>query len=605
MATLTNEQLPFQIDFVVTNNFNGKINRDPKTVTRFNTENIDFVLKIGIKELEDLSLHFYSKTNNLDNNAILYMDGLEMIDSLEEDNDGRAFLPINNEVNLYYQQENDMGYPWLPGIYTITVHWENNIYYSQILIESRHLTINELDEIKIDLEKHARGLAREWLRKNRQLSLTNKSFPIDSTNLDIAKRCIKESNLINSNLDFICNNPLYDLEKVYSISPISKVRKIDATSYKWLQSSDGFKENSISINKPNHLLSPNTKETLDIPENQWIRKIILEIIKVIDKSIIEISNLLQYTQNELIELEKFNRQNKIGTNQKILLRNKQKLDLLDTQDKINTLKNQLYFKLNNSFLKSLNFPKSNNIPMRLTRYPRYQMFYTLYKEFFISGQEKVNDLYQYTWKSSEVLYEYWCFIQIIEILRNIGLEPVDGWIYSSSNSNEISIPSIPDDTQITFLKENIKVVLIFNSPLERFGDSALKNNALYWIRSRHNKPDFRLDIYRNNEFHYTLILDAKYRPADRVWNKSKANISNPDKTTVQLKEYVNYITKIENDMYRVTKQVFALCPGPLKNGDLIDPDIYHSVTLVQMKPKIYNHKLEEKFSSYIFEMPMI
>ena len=158
----------------------------------------------------------------------------------------------------------------------------------------------------------------------------------------------------------------------------------------------------------------------------------------------------------------------------------------------------------------------------------------------------------------------------------------------NSNNKKVIIPRIPDGTNVTFELEDIKLNLIFNKPICR----KINTKEHYWVRHKRNKPDLRLDIYNKHSYVKTIILDAKYSPADRIWKQ--------EKVVEQLNIYKNMIVSSVNPDYHVVKEVIALTPTRFNNGDIININTNFSVTIATFAPNFKNTKLIERLKQLIY-----
>ena len=185
------------------------------------------------------------------------------------------------------------------------------------------------------------------------------------------------------------------------------------------------------------------------------------------------------------------------------------------------------------------------------------------------------------------------------MLLELKFMPIEGWIYDSKKDfNEIVIPSIPDDTFIKFHKDDTEIKLIFNSEIGKTPEQAMKKKSPYWIRSSRNKPDFRIDIYEKGDYLKTIILDSKYSPAERVWNKKYVNVSKQNKVVEQFKMYVNMVIKVNTRNQHVVEEVIGLCPTEVNEG-ILETDHNHLVTVATLKPGFKNNLLLERLNYLI------
>lgn len=604
MDILTNDT-PFKVEFIA-----YKSNKEIKYINQLNrfslTSDVGFIEDFNILEYDSLAVRF-SSISNIDNiTAKLYMDCFDYIDeiqeSIETDESGFEYITPNNETMIHRHFNNDVGFPLIPGVYKIKVDWEGTEYYSQILIKPNNLEIEEHNQMIQEIELHAKGLARDWIKKNSSLDILKDVNSIDPTYLDFAAILLKKELIIKKAMHVVLNNAYTDLEKEYALIPVTKSRKIDHKSLRLSQIKNSSSLYNLRSFNEGEIYSYSMNDMYDNNVNYYLLKVIKEFQRVLNLAKLDIIELMKYLEAELVQLKRYKKGHNIGENIKISSREKQLVKVDKFGEEIDAFNRMLMGSINNSFLRNLKIPPKVMLSQQFIKTPGYNNFYRVYK--LISGKldNQVEDLYDYTWKSSEVLYEYWCFIKIIEMLMELEFKPTEGWIFSvSSESIGISIPAIPDDTFVVFEKDNIKLKLIFNSAIGKSPEKAEKLGSPYWTRSSRNKPDFRLDVYENNTFMKTIILDSKYSPANRVWNKKYINSSNQSKVVEQLKMYVNMIIKVNTRNEHVVDEVIALCPTNIEDDKLLEMDNNHLVTIATLKPGMKNDDLRDRLKSLILE----
>jgi hypothetical protein len=120
----------------------------------------------------------------------------------------------------------------------------------------------------------------------------------------------------------------------------------------------------------------------------------------------------------------------------------------------------------------------------------------------------------------------------------LDFTPKAGWIYDMNYSGELFVvPDIPDGTTIRLEKNNIQLYLKYDSviPLES-KHTKMANEPIYMTLS-HNRPDGRLDIYKDHIYMGTLLLEFKYRT--KLWQPSLVSSYDRTKVMNQLIAYGN------------------------------------------------------------------
>ncbi|MER2107637.1 MAG: nuclease domain-containing protein [Solibacillus sp.] len=594
------DELPFKVEFIIYKNQNEIKRVVPVNKFAIN-KNLDFIDDAELYEYDSISIRFSDQSNTSD--ARLYMDCFnfidEITDSLELDEHELEYLGINKEIMIHRQFNNDVGFPLIPGVYKIQINYEQQTYYTQVTIKPNNLDTDEYDVMIKEIEAHAKGLARDWIKKNNSLDMLAGVNSIDPTYIDKAYTIIKKQGAIKNALYVIFMNPYTELEKNYELISIAKSRKMDVKSQKLSQLKNSSSLYSRRSSSEGQIYTFSMVNQYANNVNVNLVKIIKRLMKILDLAKLDLLNVENFVNEEISLLLKYKQIENIGYETKLATRQKQLLDIVEFQKDLNNLNLLFVRALNNSFLKGIKVTGRVQLSQQLIRTPGYNIFYQLKKLVDREINNNVIDLYDYSWKSSEVLYEYWSFIKIIEMLLELKFVPIEGWIYDSLNDfNEIAIPSIPDDTFIRFQKENIEIKFIFNSAIGKTPEQAMNKKSPYWIRSSRNKPDFRIDIYEKGDYLKTIILDSKYSPAERVWNKKYVNASKQSKVVEQFKMYVNMVIKVNTRNQHVVEEVIGLCPTKI-NGRIFETDYNHLVTVATLKPGFKNDLLLERLNYLI------
>ena len=162
-------------------------------------------------------------------------------------------------------------------------------------------------------------------------------------------------------------------------------------------------------------------------------------------------------------------------------------------------------------MRSVSSRRPLHVPKSLVLNTRYNSIYKMYLDNIRSITEiDLESEYEYYWKRTDTLYEIWCFIRVVKGLMSKGFIPICGWLFDESNVMQ-ELPFLHDETRVTFVKDDLKLNLIFNEPMKK---ESIKNTLDSPVKtsSTRNKPDIRLDIIVDgNKFVGSLILEVKYK----------------------------------------------------------------------------------------------
>ncbi|RIN89223.1 hypothetical protein BU011_04385 [Mammaliicoccus sciuri] len=571
--------LPFEVEFIVLNDKEEKYKDKSVLVESFYSDIYSNKQKIPIfTEYQYIKVAFRKKASaNIQ--AQLYMNYFEFLreenNSIKFDKEQNSYIEIDNVATIHTHKNNTTGIPLIPGYYQYYIKYENEIYYAQFQISPQNMTINVHKEMINQIEEHSLGLARDFLRN--QSAISNSPSKIIATTLDKGVFLLQKKYILIHALEIIYDAPIINFKNNYHKIKTNKSVKIDSKSQA-LNNKNNIDLKNISIQN-SKVYTKNVISSLQNNENQYVLQSLRNYLRIIkisinqcELSILDISQTireLKYYKNNAILLQK--RENEI------IILNKTKKELKNL------------FALINKYCDVRKEQKEKHVYVtnKIMKYPGYRNIFKINKYLDNNIEDNIQNLYSFKWKSSETLYEYWSFIELIKLLKSIGFKVTKGWMFNPNNKKVI-IPRIPDGTNVTFELEDIKLNLIFNKPIYR----KINKKEHYWVRHKRNKPDLRLDIYNKHSYVKTIILDAKYSPADKIWKQ--------DKVVEQLNIYKNMIVSSTDPDYHVVKEVIALTPTPFNNGDIININTNFSVTIATFTPKFKNMKLIERLKQLIY-----
>lgn len=598
-------KLPFKVSFKY---WNGKDGLDTKysnySCVEEYTDNLleAKVQDLNLRELVETWVKFESIESEENNNAALYIDGIDSLlpNNIKYDEDGKSYIGINTEVPLYIQEGKCRSYPWIPGNYRIKVVWNEKEYHTMVSVQAKNIDEKSLEIMRKDLEESALGLAREFIRKKRGVDIGLDDIIYMPILLDKVLLIENEFSKIMFYLKEIVKKANYEVKKQYSIKPFHKITQIDTKSNRWLQSEKSIFINSGELNKPSYLLAPYTVLCYDTQVNKWIKYIVSYIKNILKNSIDEIDKIEKYYIDEIEEIERFSK--KINTVKGSYINNR-KNTLINLQDVGHKVINMIY-ELDIILDKFSDFNiddlKIRTIPLLLTREHKYSYIYKLYRKLNEKLEISLDNFYEFQWKATDLLYEYWCFLKVIQGMQKNGFVPIEGWIYDLDNIDEFYVPNIKDGTTVCMESLNSKARIVFNKCIPYHEQEARKLNEPFYSRSVKNKPDIRIDIYDyESKFIKSIILDAKYRKAKDVWDNEKAKTYYRSDTMNQLDEYATKFYDINDFGRNITERVIALCPTTLKKDESFIEYDEHFITLIHLKPGEDNNHLKDVLKEYI------
>lgn len=327
----------------------------------------------------------------------------------------------------------------------------------------------------------------------------------------------------------------------------------------------------------------------NIPENIWIKfatEFLLKELHDIDRAI----NLKVKNENSKVNLKY---ENKIRESEF------KKINFKKIIKQISEIKNLIVKLRETQWYESVSY--SNHIvpPRSSLMNKSYNFFYKWYNEFNKSNLEFVfSEKIMNSWKKTDELYEIWCYINIIEILRSSGFLPTKGWIFNGNIENDLS-----DGTYVTMYKENITLNVHYNSELKYKSSETNIVNPLYTGHSK-NKPDIRIDIFVNGIYLKSIPMDAKYRKLNIITNNQKGDL-------IQLLSYrdspksllhLEGARDIRKNNHTVITKVIILYPKDIHSNSktkLLSFD--HGLLFYEFGPNCINESLKSTLNDEINE----
>ena len=498
--------LGISIKFVVNNNQKTIVNV-AESVREIDESELD---NISFKEYENVDLEF----NSISDEDRIYYDGIDLLPAeiCEVDEEGNLFLRPQNEGECYHIFEHSSEYYAMRvGKFEIRICRNNKTYYQWFNVLPKNVDDNEWSIMQKELEEEIQGLSTDIIRKN--ISLGNE-FKETAPSQELYKFFVikKHFNNILAALIDIKDKPNYKVEKEYQLEPLYRATYIDNITVKdYLMKGTGEEK----------YLVPKRRYNYDLSENRWLKKIISiyeHELNVFQSSTIK---YIKCVETEIEELKRFRQSNIaiIQAKERVLVELNKYLDTATTILNISELiKTQDWYK-------QIKKVDSLIIPHVLIYDVRYNAFYKMYKEL---QQNNINinwnESYSYSWKLSSKMYEIWCYIKICRFLISdeIGFE-AQGWIFDEFKKEHMLIPELRPGTKVEFVKDSFVIKLYYDKDLKKSPNNTDKEENPIFSRSRHIKPDIRMDLYKDEVYWSSLVFEVKYRVIKNFWNSRETS----------------------------------------------------------------------------------
>ena len=398
--------LPFNVIF----NVGNKGGVESSSVDFFtDSEEEDIDTNVSIKEYSYVEVILKAPKGST---ARLYVDGFDML-MKARGNDEVPTIGANQPFKMYAIQDGDTYFPLVPGRCQIAVYTDDRVYYSYINVEPKRLQQDDLDKLRAEIEAISNGLAKEVATTNVHTILA-KDKNIVPLNLDRYSALKSSFNQLRYYLTDIASNPLTTVKKEYQLLSEHKIHNMDAKSSSWLLSEQGQKHRLRSGNRT--MLCPVPVLDHNILPNQWVKHMINDFIQMLHNTNTELSETIPYYRETIRKMRFYNEvETKIKRYQYTLDK------LIEIQ--ANSIFYINYFKslLQNKTFSTISELRNREIPMILTRERRYNYVYRLYRSLITEANLQKDAKIVLKWKTTDRLYEYWCFIKLIEVLKGNGI----------------------------------------------------------------------------------------------------------------------------------------------------------------------------------------
>lgn len=501
---------------------------DEKTVTRWYRSKAEFYYNINnpslfLMENRLVTVTFQAK----DAQARLYMYGLDSLPEhlVELDDEGEAYLlPSPRPVVLY-----DTGYyPLIPGAnYEIRVQMGDVPYYTPFAILSKQVSGKQLTTMKSELEHMVQGLAIDFVKKNYSFGHNKVKY--------VSPKLLMQFIVIQRHFP----NVMASLSDLYE-----KVNFRIRKQYQWVPKERASVVDKITLRSAqrhpqhlNHQCVPRRTIDYDLPENQWVKYIIRNVLVILDEFLLSVDTYQRDLELEIAELRPFERQE---STRNVMIEKQKAVTTLDQyRNVVEQLTIGFQVLVNTPWYQEVMIRPYTHIPLALTSDSRYRAVFQLYLDLQQENTEvTIDQEYTFQWKRTDKLYEMWGYIKILNILREeFHFVPESGWMFDAYyDGGQLLIPSLPSGTKIVMRKEELRIHYTYDGTLPLSGEGTdLFNKPLYM--GKNNRPDARIDFYKRDLYMGSLLVDFKYKPINNVWREELLNDMKRSKEMDQLIAY--------------------------------------------------------------------
>jgi uncharacterized protein len=361
-----------------------------------------------------------------------------------------------------------------------------------------------------------------------------------------------------ANLGVIKRQPKHEIRKSEKVLPIEKIKNASKKNIDWLRKNVQYSnadEKGIRVTPDkhySHALSNKKYVTYDTYENRYIAWAIKNII-------------------EQLRLYKNHIENLSGSSDYSSLIKRMKM----FQSRLQGLLHESPFNEVGDFEKRSHFSTS------LTRGAGYRDFIHIYLLLTRGLELADNDIFKIEQKNVSTLYEYWCFLKLVQLLKEQNASEIDYQDLIKVRANKFHVElQKGKSSQVTFKKENTgeSTTVYFNREFKREGKKVFTYNQ---------RPDYSIEFKKNGfEKPFWYLFDAKYR-FEEFTNSENNHYNVPQDAIGQLHRYRDAILHTEptNSTYRgAIKNLggIILYPYPLSEKQFENNTFYKSIEQVNI-----------------------
>lgn len=468
---------------------------EKKSFTFFTSQN-HFSGAQSITENSNWRIRFSGASNDR-----LYIDGLDLLSSNLIKNDDEGFLYINpseRPLCLYDHKRNDHKY--LPGKYRLKlVKEDGSVQFSWLEINAKYMSDNQLVSMREDIENTVIGLARSF-DANTNGSVTDYDDVLGATDLSVIELLHQEYTIFFRALYRIGINPQSVISNRYCWMRQEK-KPLDMKGIQYM-SAHSIRRQNHDIYGKNHYISFNNNVNTNLKNNLLFLEIVLK-------------HLNEKIKSEFIFLRK----------RDVNFKSK---DLEKDFHMIKSCMAMVVKMLTERWMRSVDNNQINTNTLSSFMNSDYLFVQNLVSKIKREQHRSVafHRQYVYYWHRTDLLYEIWGYIKVLDSLKKLNFQPISGWIFDKNRTEyePLSPGTIVRMNCTKFNGTPLHVDVVYNKRItaDRPAKADDKLTNPLWCNTRKNAPDVRLDIRdAQNTLISVIILDTKYRKLKDVVGTSK------------------------------------------------------------------------------------
>lgn len=498
-----------------------KVGRKQEEVIEFTSSLTTKDVLFTLSEYEQLDLRFEGG-KNVREIRVESLQGDEDIRLLESEEVRLTDGTTNQEMSV------------IPGIYGIWVIDEQGVerhYFYEII--SHNLKMDQLDLMKSALESRVLGITRDLFSQRESGNAQDGS----STLVDTVGLLMKHYNALEQALDSIVGMPIEDLKKSYQMTEISK--RPTARSQRWnVTKGERYKTSHTQA----LFYEPKIQLDLETPENRYLKYNLTEILANVSsvarqyrfndtglstqinqlktdimtakqrRNAMEGSYNIDKSKNQL-EFEILSKTRELEQ-----LR-KQRAAFLENQRKLKSLNAKLVYILNETWLKDIQLKNTVQITKRTLKNHYYSLIYQIYQELMTKKKDK-GETPTFPFIQTSKLFEFYNFILYIELLEKQGFKWTKGWLKDYEGTKKMMFMLNAGEEIWLENEQGYRIQLIYDRFLNN--SNTAKNQKVPQVitsNSMSRRPDILLNLYQQDKFLSSMIIEVKYRKLKHIYRK--------------------------------------------------------------------------------------
>ena len=499
------DQLPFRVSFL-------QNDKGIELKTFFETEqeasrDLSQQDLIEIREINhQLRITFQSDSPD----ARFYMDGLEVLPRAHIELDEKE-MPYVRPCENHLLQQWDSN-PLYPGCNLVVIVVNGISYYSFVKVITSHIEEAQYKAMIHEINQVAQGLSLSFVISNIGLGdQFEQGIPTEHLyRFMVINRHFKQ---VMAALSDLLTKVNYRTKKEYYLEPVDQAKVIDAVTIRY---------QSTHPESQMFLKTPHSTVDYDLPENQWLKKVVGRLVCYISEFIEKLDRHIRYLQAEIDKNAYFAWMQK--TTETVLLQQERVYKkLCHYKELAGKMKRGLDIIKLASWYSQVSDTHALKMSPVVTYDSRYFALFRLYRELQQDDfRFSYHPSFKYQNQSTPKLYEVWGFLKVCEVFeKRLGFKPVEGWIYDKNfDLTNLFIPMLEPGTVIGYVRDDLVLRVVYDKILPSKARKTSLDNPVM-IMNVHRRPDCMVHIYKDGVYIGSLLFEFKYRQAHAIVHESR------------------------------------------------------------------------------------